>query len=332
MLKFDLPDFAPVRRKKFSLSESIGMIDFNVVAPEDIPHCKKDLLSFWEKKQVYFREHLSCKERKNWYFDHYVYYRYRLREKHKVDFLISLKLSLHLSFVRWMIVDFLRGKARRFKDIYLFVGLPGEGKTISMVAHIERALEKNPDLVVATNFHYASELYSIGHWVDIIKISLDAHKNNRPCLVAIDEVQNTFDASEWKNFPSALYSLLSFNRKLNLQFLCSAQIYERIPSKIRQLANYTVICKNVWKADRYFVNYYFEKNNYESSFDGKRAKAEFIREFIADDELYSKYNTFEQIKTIKGKAEEEKSKKQEAFDLLFGSDYQEDAEPDASSK
>lgn len=291
----------------------------------------KNELNFWEKKSLYFAEHPSCKERKKWYFDHYVYYRYRLRQQHWIKWLIALKLPLHLSFIRWLIVDFMRGKARRFKDIYQFVGLPGEGKTISMVAHIERALENNPDLIVATNFHYARENYVIGHWIDIIKVSLDAHKNHRPCLIAIDEVQNTFDATEWKNFPGPLYSLLSFNRKLNLQFLCSAQIYERIPSKIRQLANYTVICKNVWKADRYFINYYFEKNNYESTFAGKRKKAEFIREFIADDDLYSKYNTFEQIQTIKGKAEEEKTKKQEAFDLLFGS-AEEDAEPEAVAK
>lgn len=324
MLRFKLLniDFSPKRR----LSDDVPVINFNKVDPRDIPHCKKDVLSFLEKKELYFNDHLSCKERKQWYFDHYVYYRYRLHQKHQIDWLKKLNLPLHLSFIRWIVIDFLRGKSRRFKGIYQFVGLPGEGKTISMVAHIERALDKNPDLVVATNFHYIRESCSIGHWIDIIRVALDANKRRRPCLIAIDEVQNTFDATEWKNFPAALYSLLSFNRKLNMQFLCSAQIYERIPSKIRQLANYTVICKNVWKADRYFINYYFEKNNYESTFDGKRKKAEFIREFIADDDLYAKYNTFEQIKVIKGKAEEEKSKKQEAFDLLFGSD--EDAAPE----
>lgn len=235
------------------------MLNFNRKQPELSDSSKKDLLSFLEKKQLYFEKHISSKERKKWYFEHYVYYHYRLRQKPRIEWLIGLKLPLHLSFVRWMIVDFMRGKSHRFKDIYLFVGLPGEGKTISMVAHIERALEKHPNLVIATNFHYANESSVIEHWIDIIKVALDANKHRRPCLIAIDEVQNTFDATEWKNFPGPLYSLLSFNRKLNLQFLCSAQIYERIPSKIRQLANYTVICKNVWKADRYFVNYYFEK-------------------------------------------------------------------------
>lgn len=307
--------------KNFNLKEFIEGPDF---FPELLPGTapsaciRPELLSFLEKKAVYFAEHRTAKERKRWYYDHYVYYRYRMRQKKLIKRLISLKLPVQISFVRWLLIDLIRGKNRRFKDIYQFVGLPGEGKTISMVAHINRALDNNPDLIVATNFHYCRESASIGHWMDIIKVALDAHKQDRPSLIAIDEIQNTFDASEWRSFPPALYSLLSFNRKLNMQFLCSAQIYERIPAKIRQLANYTVICKNVWKADRYFINYYFEKNNYESNFAGKRKKAEFIREFIADDALYASYDTFEQVQAIKGKAEEEKNKKQEALDLLFG--------------
>lgn len=293
---------------------------------ENIPDSssKDNRPPFFERKAAYFSDHPDSKQCKKWYFANYVYYRDRLRIKHRIERLIRLKLPLHLSFIRWMIVDNLRGRPRRFKDIYQFVGLPGEGKTLSMVAHIERALENNPDVLIATNFHYQKEAAAIGHWIDIINFALNANRMHRPCLIAIDEIQNTFDSTEWKNFPAPLYSLLSFNRKLNMQFLCSAQIYERIPSKIRQLANYTVICKNVWKADRYFINYYFEKNNYESSFDGKRKKAEFIREFIATDEMYSLYNTFEQVKAIKGKAEEEKAKKQEAFDLLFGAGDQEE--------
>lgn len=308
------------------------MFNFNHQMSEQNVTVDSDPFSFLEKKAIYFEKHLSSKERKKWYFNHYVYYRYRLRQKHRIEWLKSLKLPLHFSFLRWVMVDMMSGKSRRFKDIYQFVGLPGQGKTISMVAHINRALEKHPDLVVATNFNYKYQAFAVGHWMDIISIVLDANKQHRPCLIAIDEVQNSFDASEWKNFPMPLYALLSFNRKLNTQFLFSAQIYERIPSKIRQLANYTVICKNVWKADRYFINYYFEKNNYEKTFDGKRSKAEFIREFIADDELYSLYNTYEQIKNIRGKAEEEKSKKQQAFDLLFGSSDDENEDDNCITK
>ena len=50
----------------------------------------------------------------------------------------GLKLPLWLSFARWIVIDFLKGKTRRKFGIFQFVALPGEGKTMSMVAHMER--------------------------------------------------------------------------------------------------------------------------------------------------------------------------------------------------
>ncbi len=287
-------------------------------------------LPFLDSKAVYFAAHPQLKDRKRWYFKHYVYYKARLRLNIRIRRLKRIACRSNvpswLSFALLVYADLISGKKARFKDIYQFIGLPGEGKTLSMVAHIDRAREKHPDLVIATNFHYVFEDYSINHWMDIIEITLNANRMKRPVIIAVDEIQNTFDATEWRNFPTALYALLSFNRKLNLQFLCSAQIYERIPSKIRNLANYTVICKNVFKLDRYFINYYFEKNDYESSFTGKRAKAQFVKDFVATDELYSRYDTFEQIKAIKGKATDEKAAMQKAYDLLFSREQDEDNE------
>lgn len=281
---------------------------------------------FFKEKELFFAGHPKARQRKRWYYRHYVYYRYRIRARRRIAFLKRLKLPLYLSFVRWLAIDALRGKERRFWGVYQFVALPGEGKTLSMVAHMERALKDNPDLLVATNFHYRRQHYQIDHWSDIITVALEARKLGRPCIVAMDEIHVTFDASDWRKFPPELLALLSFNRKFSLQFLCSAQIYERIPRKIRDIANYTVICKNVWKADRYFVNYYFEKNNYEASFAGKRAKAEFIRDFVADDDLYSLYDTLEQVENMTAKAKEEEEKKKAAFDMLFGPDGDEEPE------
>lgn len=282
--------------------------------------------SFLEQKALYFADHPRFRQRKSWYYKHYIYFRYEYRRRRRIRFMKGLRLPLHLSFLRWLIIDlFLEGKERKFNGIYQFVALPGEGKTLSMVAHMERARKSAPDLIIATNFHYKHQNYQIDHWSDIVIYAMEAHRKNRPCIIAMDEIHVTFDASDWQKFPPELLALLSFNRKFSLQFLCSSQIYERIPRKIRDIANYTVICKNVWKMDRYFKNYYFEKNNYESSFNGKRAKAEFIREYIADDELYSLYDTLAQVENMTAKAKEEQDKRQAAFDLLFGNNNPDDS-------
>lgn len=271
-----------------------------------------------EQKALYFSSHESVRERKQWYYQQYPAYRLKHRVRRITGWLIGLKLPLYLSFLRWLLVDFLRAKQTRFMGIYLYVGMPGEGKTLSMVAHIQRAKASYPELVVATNFNCVFEDFSINHWTDIINVALDAHRRKLPCLVAVDEIQNTFDATDYKNFPAALYALLSFNRKLELQFLCSSQIYERVPSKIRGLTNYVVICKNIWKRDRLFRNYYFEKSNYESKFEGSRKKADFLRQYVADDALYASYDTFEQVQAVKGRAEDEKAMREYAMELIFG--------------
>lgn len=282
---------------------------------------KSNTLSTLEEKSLYLS--LGCL--KNYY------------KEFRPDFILKLKLNrliarlkkaqhlpIKINFLRWFLIDILLGKQRRFWGIYQFVALPGEGKTMSMVAHAERARSSTPDLIIGANFGYAHADYKIDHWEDIIKVAMMSHKQNHPCIIMMDEIHVTFDSSDWKSFPAELLALLSFNRKFSLEFLCTAQIYERIPKKIRDIANYTVICKNVWGADRYFRNYYFTKDDYEAGFDGKRSSAKFIREFIADDDFYNLYNTLEQVDQMKLSAQEEKNKRQEAFDILFGKNEETD--------
>lgn len=233
-----------------------------------------------------------------------------------------LKLPLWLSFFRWIIIDFLRGKTNKKFGVFQFVALPGEGKTMSMVAHMERYrkefITKKQPFVIASNFSYKYNDYFIDHWSQMVSISKECYLKKIPCLIAIDEIHVTFDSSDWKNFPPSVLAMLSFNRKFGLEFLCSSQIYERIPKKIRDIANYTVICKNIGHFDRLFRCYYFRKDDYESQFEGKKAKADYIKEYIADDDFYSLYDTLEQVDIMVGQAEKEKSAQQKAFDILFG--------------
>lgn len=285
---------------------------------------KADYRSLLEKKASY----LSGKKSgifyqfklKRWYKknNHELWFKARIHRI--IGFLSCLKIkSKILSTIRWVIVDFLRAKPRKFWGIYQFVALPGEGKTLSMVAHMERVRQElgAEKVYIATNFCYKNEDMVIGHWTDMIRASKYALQHEMHSIIALDEIHTTFDASDWKSFPPELLALLSFNRKFGMQFLCSSQIYDRIPRKVRDIANYTVICKNTLGFDRHFSNYYFSKSDYEDKFAGKRKRAEFIRTFVADDTLYSLYDTLRQVDNMTSKAMDEQSKKQEAFNLLF---------------
>lgn len=280
--------------------------------------------SISEKKALYLGSLTGKKRcrRLKAYYKNSVPYKTRWKWMIFLKRFAALKLPLWLSFFRWILIDFLRGKPKRKFGIFQFVALPGEGKTMSMVAHMERYrkefLAKKKPCVIASNFSYRYNDYFIDHWSDMVSIAKDCYQKKIPCLIAIDEVHITFDSSDWKNFPPAVLAMLSFNRKFGLEFLCSSQIYERIPKKIRDIANYTVICKNIGHFDRLFRCYYFRKEDYESQFEGKKKKADYIKEYIADDEFYALYDTLEQVDIMVGQAEKEKSAQQKAFDILFG--------------
>lgn len=283
-----------------------------------------------EEKALYFQKHPSFRARKRWYRKNCKLLWMRLHLRKKIAWLAGLKIRFKIpSTIRWVIVDFLRAKPRKFWGIYSYVALPGEGKTLSMVAHIERARrELRSDLFIATNFNYKYQDMEIKHWLDMIKASKFALKHGKHCILAIDEIHTTFDASDWKSFPPEMLSLLSFNRKYGMQFICSSQIYDRIPKKIRDISNYTVLCKNTLGLDRHFKNYYFNTLDYESKFSGKRVKADFIRSYVADDYLYSLYDTLAQVDRMTAQAEEEQNLKQQAFEILFGGSSDAEKEPD----
>lgn len=280
-------------------------------------------LSFLDKKALYFKQHKSVFMRKRWYKKNRKGLVFRVRCKRWQRRLIKPRIRFKpFDAARWVIYDFLNFNSgiRKFWGIYQFVALPGEGKTLSMVAHMERAVKKHgkDNIFIATNFFYRKEDMEIHHWSDIIKAAQYARKKHMRCIIAIDEIHTTFDASDWKSFPAEMLALLSFNRKYSMQFLCSSQIYDRIPKKIRDIANYTVICKNVSKLDRYFWNYYFEKTNYEEKFAGKRKLCNSIATFVADNDLFAQYDTLRQVERMTENAMQEKNRKEEAFDLLFG--------------
>ena len=296
--------------------------------------------SYLENKEFYFKqlEELPhpqrLKEKKLYYIHQDFYIKYHLR-----SFLRSLEepeiKNTYINALRWVFIDILVGRERRTFGIYQFVALPGEGKTMGMVAHMERfrkeKSEKNKvqgkDYVIATNFHYVHQDYSIEHWSDIVKVAKSSYDLKIPCLIAMDEIHITFDSTDYKDFPPEMLAVLSFCRKYSMQFLCSAQIYERIPKKIRDIANFTVVCKNIGHLDRLFRGYYYEKNSYEKDIAGaiennkkfgrKKKMYSFFKDFCADNAMYALYDTKEQVDRMVRDAKSEKNAKLEAFNILF---------------
>lgn len=300
--------------ESFRQKKNISLVGLSYMHERDLYFCSLSKLPL--KKQI--------KLKKKFYKKQEYYAKFKIRRF--VDKLATVKIkNLWLNFFRWILIDWIKGRRHVQFGIYQFIALPGEGKTMSMVAHMERfraKMEKlNKPYIIATNFSYKYQNYRIDDWVDIVKIANWCYRNNIQLLVSMDEIHVTFDSSEWKDFPPQLLAVLSFVRKYGMEFLVSAQIYERIPKKIRDIANFTIVCKNVWRKDRMYRNYYYEKSDYEMNFEdtkGKKKKSKFKRVFVADDVFFSLYDTKEQVDRMVDSAKEEKKKREDATIVLFG--------------
>jgi hypothetical protein len=210
------------------------------------------------------------------------------------DFIKTVRLPLVLDFIRWLLVDLFRrfrdGKDLSVFGVYLFCGIHGKGKTISMIHEIEKDLDRNPELKVYTNFYYEDQDGHINHWSDMIGI---AEAGN--AIIAIDEVHTSFNSRSWKDFPEELITLISQNRKDGVKLLMSAQTFDSVEKTIRDQSHFVINCKNIGK--RLFLNVYYRIDQYTKSLDKRSSHSR--KFFVASDDLRASYNTKEKIRSLK---------------------------------
>ena len=199
------------------------------------------------------------------------------------------KLPLWINFVRWILIDLLRGKVYPVWGIYIFVAKPGNGKTISMTEHICRVKSKDPKILVYTNFNYKGQDGVINNWQDIF----NAPDN---CLICVDELHMLASSGGYQEFPVEALGEITQNRHSRKQFVTSTQDYDLVNVNFKRVTNYVVLCGNVWGLDRLFTNHYFDRGTYESKgFLAQIKKCNFARYFVASDETYARYDTLEKI-------------------------------------
>jgi len=212
--------------------------------------------------------------------------------------------------------------------ITTFEGLPGAGKTLSMVMYAYRYW-KEYQLPVYANFsvrfpknipkkHYRFSLYEdgrIGIWYcwyyddqqyyypkviqgeNLLTAILQFDK----ALVLIDEAGTVFDNRSWKEFPKSAMAKFRESRKCQLEIMYTAQDIMDVDLKLRRLTNYVVMCKfeKFLGKDFFLRNWCYYSQVIRS--DTPQARKEWLawyevslwREF---QKFYNMYNTLERVK------------------------------------
>lgn len=217
---------------------------------------------------------------------------------------------------------------------WLFCGLGGSGKTISMVEYLARVRRAYPKVKIYTNFDCVVSDGNINSWQDIINkenyelvvVSEDEWKgldtynravnsNGELCkkkhngiIFGFDEIHLTFASQNWVDCPDNMLEYISQQRKLHKQIIASSQVFTRIDKKLREQTNYVVECKSVF-GSRLVFNRYFNTAEYlaggELADSGKRRRKRAKRySFVATDYIRSLYNTYQVMKDLStGKGE-----------------------------
>ena len=138
---------------------------------------------------------------------------------------------------------------------WLYCGLMGSGKTVSMTEYIYRMKQKYPKLHIAGNFTHALLDETFQTWQDLIKIQ-NPLGVKYGVLIAFDEIHLTFASDNWKSAPDNLLEYISMGRKNHKQIIASSQVYNRVNKKLREQTNYIVECKTIlnrWTFNKAFI-------------------------------------------------------------------------------
>jgi len=206
-----------------------------------------------------------------------------------------IKFFKHLvQFIRWKIYDFRHPPEKRPYGITCYVGLPGRGKTLSLVEKLFEIKREFPKAKIFTNFGFVEQDGAIKDWHDL----LDQENGSDGVVFGIDEVHELFNRKDWASMPPQMLSLFSQNRKHAKQFICTAQAYADIGIDLRRRCHFIIECNNF--ANRWILQRAFAPEDYKE-FDGTRSSRHraWRRSFIASNAIYESYDTYALINEAK---------------------------------
>lgn len=188
--------------------------------------------------------------------------------------------------------------------LYLYNGLGGRGKTISMVKRAQEVKSRFPKVLICANFHTEVADRFFDCWEDILNVeNIDENGVNQGVLFLFDEMHLTLNSQSWKDAPDELLEYISLQRHLHKCIWGSAQEWKRCTKIIREQVNYIIDCKAYFNS-RLIINKCYTKENYlingeQGSAGTRKRPKEWKETFCATDELRSLYDTEEIVKGLK---------------------------------
>lgn len=187
--------------------------------------------------------------------------------------------------------------------IYTFCGKQGKGKTLSAVNYIRelKARYGNENVYVVSNIDTIYNDSKLNSLDDLFTVRNP--KEGALTVFFIDEIQNELSSLQSKNFNEGLLIELTQQRKQKVHIITTTQVFMRMAKPLREQSFLTIECWNlfgIWFFNRAFDSWEYEAHQEHINDETKRHRLhrEWAKSFIADNETYNSFDTFEKVKRL----------------------------------
>jgi len=199
-----------------------------------------------------------------------------------------------VEFIKCVLYDWRNPPIKRPYGISCYVGLPGSGKTLSLVNELIERRKQFPKCKIYTNFGFVDQDGVLENWQQLI----DLENGQDGIIFGIDEVHTLFNRNDWRDIPLGILLVFSQNRKFAKEFICTAQAFDDIVVDLRRRCAWIIDCKSFM--NRWVFQRAFTPTAYSVKDDNrKESRKSWKRSFIATQEVYEAYDTYAIIENIK---------------------------------
>ena len=187
---------------------------------------------------------------------------------------------------------------RKFNEygLTLYCGKQGAGKTVSMVEYLERMRILYPKAIIVTNFGYKHQHHEFTDWRQFFEIRNDLDG----VIFAIDEIQNEFSSTAWKNFPPNLLREITQQRKQRIKVVATSQVFTRVVKPLREQTFEVVECFTF--LGRWTFTKAFDAQEYEAVVENPAIKNKLRRlwrkNFVQDNKLRDLFDSYAKIEKM----------------------------------
>lgn len=182
-----------------------------------------------------------------------------------------------------------------------FCGVQGSGKTLSAVLYLRNLMNFFPKSIVVTNISLNSDFFDAERVIPYTGVAQmhDITNGKYGVIFLLDEIQIEFNSLESKQMNTPIFELVCQQRKQRKHIIGTTQTFGRLAKPFREQFKYVVLCKNYFKT--IFTQRIYSAENVATEEDIKVELSPLSsRVFIPSSEDFKLYDTYEQIKRIRG--------------------------------